>query len=114
MTYKPVDSQYSMTATRHGSWEPRRLPADPPPLNPTYPSCPLGVRVSDLPEGWAFADRSAPLPLTVIVEARAKLTPMDVNTIRESPAPIVALARRYSVTRKTIYRVQHGLTWRST
>jgi hypothetical protein len=109
MTFKPVESQYSMTATRHGSWEPLHAATEPPPLNPTYPSCPLGVRVSDLPEGWALAGRSAPPTMTY---EGAKLTPDAVATIRNTTVKSVTLARRYGVTPKTIYRVRHGLTWK--
>lgn len=87
-------------------------------VNPLYPSCPLGMRVSDLPTGWASAgheggghkSRNAGVDNT-----KAKLTPSDVTTIRrlvDQGTPAVTLADDYGVAKSTISRVVRGVTWR--
>ena len=88
-------------------------------VNPLYPSCPLGMRVSDLPTGWASGghedgvghkSRNAGSD-----NSKAKLTPEDVTTIREmvgNGTPAVTLADDYGVAKSTISRVVRGVTWR--
>ena len=88
-------------------------------VNPLYPSCPLGMRVSDLPTGWASAGHEDGVghKSRNVGEGntKAKLTVDDVHTIRrlvDEGTPAVTLARRYDVEKSTISRVVRGVTWR--
>jgi hypothetical protein len=42
---------------------------------------------------------------------RAKLTPEDVIAIRNSPGPLMALARKYGVSKRAIVHVRKRQTW---
>ena len=88
-------------------------------VNPLYPSCPLGMRVSDLPQGWASAGHGEGVghKSRNVGESntKAKLTPDDVTTIRQlvdGGTPAVTLAHHYGVEKSTISRVVRGVTWR--
>jgi Pectobacterium phage endonuclease len=44
---------------------------------------------------------------------RSKLTTTQVRAIRKSSAPHKVLADKYGIKKLQVYRIQHGLTWRS-
>jgi len=82
------------------------------PVNPMYPSCPLGMRVSDLPVGWASSGTSQNVGED---NGRAKLTVADVTYIRDAVTrgtPAVTLAHTLGVNKSTISRVVRGFTWK--
>jgi len=45
--------------------------------------------------------------------SNAKLTPADVQEIRRSPLSLAALARKYCVCKRSVYRAIRGDTWGS-
>lgn len=87
------------------------------PVNPDYPSCPLGMRVSDLPRGWASAGdvmkgevgRHRPPS-----NGHPKLTPHDVVFIKEwikGGGTSTELVKTYGVHKSTISRIVRGQLW---
>lgn len=83
------------------------------PLNTDYPSCPLGLRVSDLPIGWATAGRQ-PASRPDGKPRTPKLTPDEVVSIRhaiQGGATATSLAPKYGVALTTITRIARGETW---
>ena len=88
-------------------------------VNPLYPSCPLGMRVSDLPPGWASAGHEDGVGHKSrnagVSNVKAKLTTDDVHMIRrlvDEGTPAVTLSHKYGVAKSTISRVVKGVTWR--
>jgi hypothetical protein len=86
------------------------------PPNPLYPDCPMGLRVTDLPRGWASAGMQLALSAGAGKPRTPKLTPDEVTEIRaavEVGVSCTRLAAHYGVALSTITRLARGETWSS-
>lgn len=83
--------------------------------NPDYPSCPLGMRVSDLPRGWASAGHvSRVYTESLQVYGNAKLTPQaaeDIRTRHVNGEPGSHIAHAYGVHPSQVSRILSGKAW---